>query len=111
MATWRICSASREVELRESVAMLLNYSPRSWCTRDDMLLAVCQRLSSRGIMPVLVTSEIGPEPWRRRFEALGVKLEALNYERGPVRYWRGLRRVIRQYSICTVHVRYFTAHS
>jgi hypothetical protein len=60
-------------------------------------------------MPVLVTSEGAPDSWRQRFEAAGARLEAINYERGLLRYARGLRRVIRKYSIRTAHIRYFTA--
>jgi L-malate glycosyltransferase len=97
--------------VQENVAFLLNYVPGFWGTRDDMLLALCQALSSRGVVPVLVTSESAPEAARRRFEAAGAKFEAINYEKGVLSYAWGLRRVIRNYAIGTVHIRYFTCYT
>jgi glycosyltransferase involved in cell wall biosynthesis len=96
---------------QENVAFLLNYAPGFWGTRDDMLLVLCEALSSRGLVPVLVTSKEVPVSSRRRFEAAGAKLEVIDYEKGVLSYAWALRRVIRRHSIGTVHVRYFTCYS
>jgi len=97
--------------LRNNVAFLLNYSPGFWGTRDDMLLALCQALSSRGVTPVIVTSEDAPEQSRRRFAEAGAKLETINFEKGVLEYGRMLRRLIHKHSIGTIHIRFFTCYT
>ncbi len=93
--------------MQHRVAFLLNFPAAVWGTRDDMLLALCQALTARGGIPVLVTAAQPPDASRRRYQATGARVETINYEHGLLPYATHLRRLIRRYSIDTVHLRYF----
>ena len=89
------------------LAMLLDNSPRTWGSREDLNLQFCQGLIARGVRPVLVFSEDPPEVVRNRFRASGIEVEAINYQKDKFHYYRELGKIVNKYSVTTVHIAFF----
>jgi glycosyltransferase involved in cell wall biosynthesis len=87
--------------------MLLDSAPRAWGSREELWLRFSEALIARGVRPVLVLSEPPVEELRKRFRANGVEVEAINYGRGVLHYYRELGRIIRKYSVTAVHIAFF----
>jgi glycosyltransferase involved in cell wall biosynthesis len=94
------------------VAILLDSAPRTWGSREEMHLRFSQALIARGWRPVLVFSEEIPEELRTRYLAYGIEVApAINYENGVFTYYRGLGKIIRNYSVTAVHIAFFNYFS
>jgi glycosyltransferase involved in cell wall biosynthesis len=90
------------------LAFLLDGPLRTWGTREDLWLRLSQALIARGVRPVLVFSVEAPiEELRSRFRANGVEVEAIDYGKGIFHYYRGLGKVVRNYSVTAVHIAFF----
>lgn len=94
------------------LAMLLDYAPISWGSREDMNLRFSQVLRSHGVRPVLVFSEDVPGRVRDKYIANEIEVApALNYENGLFNYYRNLSRIIKSYSVTSVHIGFFNYFS
>jgi len=87
--------------------MLLDSALRTWGTREDLWLQFSRALIARGVRPVLVFSEAPVEDLRSRFLAAGVEVQAINYGKGVLHYYRELGRTIKNYSVTAVHIAFF----
>lgn len=94
------------------LAMLLDYAPITWGSREDMNLRLSQVLISHGVQPVLVFSEDIPDRLRDKYIANKIQVApALNYEMGLWNYYRKLSRLINNYSVTSVHIGFFNYFS
>jgi len=89
------------------LAMLLDCALRTWGSREDLWLQFSQALIARGVRPLLVFSETPVEDLRNRFRASGVEVEAINYGKGALHYYRELGPLVRKYSVSAVHIAFF----
>jgi glycosyltransferase involved in cell wall biosynthesis len=87
--------------------MLLDSALRTWGTREDLWLQFSHALIARGVRSVLVFSEAPVEELQNRFRANGVEVEAINYGKGVLHYYRELRKIVRNYSVTAVHIAFF----
>jgi len=94
------------------VAMLLDYVPTTWGSREEMHLRLSQALVSRGVRPVLVFSEDIGEELRNKYLDNGIEIApAINYGKGVFNYSRELGKLIRNYSVTAVHIAFFNYFS
>jgi glycosyltransferase involved in cell wall biosynthesis len=94
------------------VAMLLDYAPTTWGSREEMHLRLSQGLISRGVRPVLVFSEEIGEELRNKYLVSGIEVAAAtNYGKGVFNYYRELGKIIRNYSVTAVHIAFFNYFS
>ena len=94
------------------IAILLDSAPRTWGSREEMHLRFSRALIERGARPVLVFSEEIPDELRKRYFANGVDVApAINYEKGVFGYYRGLGKIVREYSVTAVHIAFFNYFS
>jgi glycosyltransferase involved in cell wall biosynthesis len=93
-------------KLSQAVALLLDWKPVVWSTREEYFARLACRLKQRGIRTVFVCPEDFPE-LRPRFEAELV-VSPLGSAADHVSLFRDLHRIIPKYGIHTVHVRFFT---
>lgn len=98
---------SESVDRPPCILFLLDWRPVFWSTREEFFRRLAQRLSSRGIVPLITTSEPVSEEVHRRFEEAGARLVACSYHANPLQYWRHIRQIARQYSVRIAHVRFF----
>ena len=89
------------------ILFLLDWRPVFWSTREEFFRQLSQRLSERGIIPVLTVSEAVTDDVRRRLEETGARLVVCSYHSHPLQYWAHIRRTVRQYSVQAAHVRFF----
>jgi glycosyltransferase involved in cell wall biosynthesis len=88
------------------VAILLDASPRTWTSVEEINRRLSRKLSAQGINVVLVYAGLSPEH-RKRFEEAGARVEIVGYGKERYRYFRELRRIFRANSISLVHVCFF----
>lgn len=89
------------------VAVLLDSSPRTWTSMEEINRRICQRLTSLDIPVVLVyAAELPPEIDQRMREA-GAKIEVVPYGHERYNFSKQLGRIIQQYSISLAHVCFF----
>jgi len=88
------------------VAVLLDASPRTWTSVEEINYRLSRVLSAQGINVVLVYAALLPEH-RQRFEEAGARVEVLGYGQRRYRYFRELRRIFKENSISLVHVCFF----
>jgi glycosyltransferase involved in cell wall biosynthesis len=88
------------------VAVLLDASPRTWTSVEEINYRLSRILSTQGINVVLVYAGLLPEH-RQRFEEAGARVEVLGYGQRRYRYFRELRRIFKENSISLVHVCFF----
>jgi glycosyltransferase involved in cell wall biosynthesis len=93
-------------ERLSGVAILLDASPRTWTSVEEINYRLSRTLSAQGINVVLVYAALSPEH-RQRFEEAGARVEILGYGRKRYRYFRELRRIFKENSISLVHVCFF----
>ena len=89
------------------VAVLLDSSPRTWTSMEEINRRICQRLTSLDIPVVLVyAAELPPEIDQRMRDA-GAKIEVVPYGNERYNFSKQLGRIIQQYSISLAHVCFF----
>ena len=89
------------------ILFLLDWRPTFWSTREEFFRRLSQRLSERGIIPVIVTSETPGDDVRKLFEQAGARISSGSYHAHPFRYWSQIRQIARDYSVRMVQVRFF----
>jgi glycosyltransferase involved in cell wall biosynthesis len=89
------------------MAFLFDCYPRSWTSREDQHLSVCQALLRRGIQPLVVLSEVADDV-RQIYQRAGVAIEVVNYGEGIIRYYRRLAKIFQQYHIQSVDIEFFS---
>jgi len=89
-----------------SVALLLDSSPRTWTSQEDIHLRLCQELRDRGARITLVFAEISDD-LARRFREAGAVVEVANYNEGRIHFLKRLREIIKRYEVSLVHVCFF----
>ena len=93
------------------VAMLLDSKLHTWGSREDLHLLLSKALMAQGAKALLVFSEVASEELRERYRAHGVEVTAINYGLGARHYYRELGRLVREHSVTTVHIAFFTYFS
>jgi glycosyltransferase involved in cell wall biosynthesis len=68
-------------------------------------------LIARGLRPVLVFSNALPVELHDRYRQHGVKVTAIDYEKGILHYFRELRTLVESHSVETVHIAFFNYFS
>ena len=99
---------------QKSIALVLDYAPQSWESRDDLHYGICRVMQQRGWGAVILHSGPIAEPVRRRYLEGGIRLEICNYALGPWHYFRELRRIVRENNVQLADVcffNYFDWHS
>src|SRR5882762_6490183 len=91
--------------------MLLDSSPKTWGSREELHLRFSRALIARGIRPVLVFSDSLPDGLRSKYRVDGIEVEVISYERGILHFYRELGRLIKRHSATTVHVAFFNYFS
>ena len=92
---------------RKTIAFLLDYAPQNWCSREDYHASLCEALSARGVRSVLVFAKELPPDVAATFRERGIEYSTIDYSKGTVHYYRELGKLIREYSVTTVHICYF----
>jgi glycosyltransferase involved in cell wall biosynthesis len=93
------------------VAILLDSSPRTWTSMEEVNRRLCQRLTSLGITAVLVYASPLPPEIDRRMRDAGAQIEVVPYGKERYRFSQGLGRIIKEYSISMTHVCFFDYYS
>jgi glycosyltransferase EpsD len=93
------------------VAILLDSSPRTWTSMEEVNRRLCQRLTSLGITAVLVYASPLPPEIDRRMRDAGAQIEVVPYGKERYRFSKGLGRIIKEYSISMTHVCFFDYYS
>ena len=91
--------------------LLLDSSPETWGSREELHLRLSIALLAKGRSPVLVFSKALPDELRERYRRHGVEVTAIDYERGIWHYFRELRTLIERHSVETVHIAFFNYFS
>ena len=96
----------------QALAMVLDYVPQTWGSREEMHLRFSQALIARGVRPVLVFSEEASKEVRERYSLAGVDVApSINYDDGLLNYYRQLTRLVGTYSVTAVHIAFFNYFS
>jgi hypothetical protein len=90
----------------ENTLLLLNSSPSIWRAMEEFHYRLAKALVEGGAKVVIVLAREVPSAIRDRFESSGAIVHYLAY-RNRWRFFRGLRRLIREHRITTVHIRFF----
>ena len=90
-----------------NTAFLLDSSPRTWSSLEELHLHYCQALRARGSQPVLVFATKLPPEIEDRFEQSGITVAAINYEDGVTNYYKELGKLIERHSIERLHIAFF----
>ena len=90
-----------------TIAFLLDYAPKTWCSREDYHVGVCQALASRGVYSVLVFAKELPPDLSSLLQEKGIATEVIDYGRGVTHYYKELGRIVRKYSVTAAHICYF----
>ena len=83
----------------KAIALVLDCAPRAWQSQQDLHYGICRTMQARGWGAVIIHSEPIAEPVRERYLASGIQLESCNYARGPLNYYRMLRRLVREHDV------------
>jgi glycosyltransferase involved in cell wall biosynthesis len=97
----------RSTSTPTSIAFLLDYAPKNWCSREDYHAGLCQALASRGIRAILVFAKDLPADVAATFKQKNIETRVIDYGKGFAHYHEELGRVIRDYSVSVVHICYF----
>jgi glycosyltransferase involved in cell wall biosynthesis len=89
------------------VVFLFDWRPVFWSTREEYFRQLAERLTSRGITPVLIASELDDPEVLKRFTAAGTRVEICSYHAGLLGYWRQIRRLRQEFSVKLAHIRFF----
>ena len=85
---------------------LLNASSQVWRAIEEFHFRLAQELCNRGATVVIVLAAPVPDEIRRRLESSGALVRYLTY-RNRVEFALGLRRLVKEHRIRTVHIRFF----
>jgi len=91
--------------------MLLDSSPQTWGSREELHLRMSMALMAKGVRPVLVFSNDLPDELRERYRQHGVTVTTVDYEKGILHYFRELGKLIRRQSIEAVQIAFFNYFS
>ena len=91
----------------QTIAFLLDYAPKTWCSREDYHVGLCEALAARGISSVLVFAKELPPELSSLLHEKGIATEVIDYGRGVAHYHKELGRVVRKYSVTAAHICYF----
>jgi glycosyltransferase involved in cell wall biosynthesis len=94
----------------ESILFLLNSSPKVWRAMEELNLRLCAALLEKNVRPVVALSNAVPDEIRSRWESIGIDIHILTYRHRWAFIW-ALRRLIKQYSITAVHIRFYRCSS
>jgi glycosyltransferase involved in cell wall biosynthesis len=89
------------------VAILLDSSPRTWTSMEEINRRICQRLTSLGIPAVLVYAAPLPPEIDERMRDAGAQIEVVPYGKERYNFSKELGRIIKQHSISLAHVCFF----
>jgi glycosyltransferase involved in cell wall biosynthesis len=92
---------------RESIVFLLDSAPSTWTSQEDRHLRLCQALVRKGVLPVLVFARPLRPDIESRLRSSGAKIEAIDYGKGLVHYYRALRKLVKKFSVTTAHILFF----
>lgn len=92
---------------QKSIALVLDYAPKSWQSQDDLHYGICRAMQQRGWGTVIIHSGPIAEPVRQRYLAGGIHLESCNYAKGLWSYYRELRRIAREQNVKLADVCFF----
>jgi len=92
---------------KTSAAMVLDMTPTVWQALDEFHFQLCAALMARGIQPVMIFAHDPPPAYTARFETTGAVITALDYNIGFYKYFRGLRKIFRQYNVQVIQSRGF----
>ena len=93
--------------MSETIAFLLDYAPKNWCSREDYHAGLCEALSERGVRSVLVFAKELPPDVAAVFRERGIEYATIDYSKGTAHYYRELGNLFREYSVKAVHICYF----
>lgn len=93
------------------VVSLLNYAPRHWGTRDDMLAALVRALGARGVCAGVAFAKRVPAEVCARYQAAGADVQAVDTSLGLVPTWMSLRALAREAPISLAQIRFFPLHT
>jgi glycosyltransferase involved in cell wall biosynthesis len=85
---------------------LLNASSKIWRAIEEFHYRLAEELCNQGAVVVIVLASSVPDEIRRRLESSGAVVRYLAY-RDRFAFTVGLRRLVKEYSIRTVHIRFF----
>lgn len=103
-------SSIRQVQPRrfENTMFLLNSAARVWRAMEEFHFRMAEAMVQGGARVVIVLAAEPPAEIRARLESSGAVVQALPY-RNRWKFYRGLRRLIADYRIARVHIRFFRA--
>lgn len=90
----------------QNYLLLLNTSPSIWRAMEEFHYRLAKALVDRGATVVIVLAKEVPPDILARYQSSGATVHYLAY-RDRWKFFFGLRRLIRQYRITTVHIRFF----
>jgi glycosyltransferase involved in cell wall biosynthesis len=93
------------------VAGLLNYAPRHWSTRDDMLAALARGLDRRGVRTTLAFAKNVPTEVGVRYQAAGADVRTIDTSIGIGPTWKALRALAPNEPIALAQIRFFNLHT
>lgn len=88
------------------ILFVLNAQPKVWRAMEEFHYQLCKALAQKGVRPVVAFSGPVPEDIQIRMESSGATVLVLTFWKKWQAY-RALGRVIQQYSVTIVHVRFF----
>jgi len=91
----------------KGLALLLDSAPLTWTSQEDRHLLLSRELKDVGIQPVLIFSAPLKPEFEERFVAAGAVVAAVSYGKGPVTFYKELKRVIAENSVGLVHIIFF----
>jgi glycosyltransferase involved in cell wall biosynthesis len=95
----------------QGLLILLDSSPKTWGSREELHLRFSQALIARGVRPVLVFSETLSDELQNKYRANGIEVAAVSYEKGIFHFYRELGELIKSYSATAVHIAFFNYFS
>ncbi|MGI8836166.1 MAG: glycosyltransferase family 4 protein [Pyrinomonadaceae bacterium] len=96
---------------RKNIAVLLDSSPRTWTSQEEIHLRLCRALRARGVLPVLVYAKALQPELEHRLVSGGAIIEVISYAKGPLHYFRELGKLIKRYDIGMAHICFFDYYS
>jgi glycosyltransferase involved in cell wall biosynthesis len=95
----------------DTVTFLLNYAPRHWGTRDDMLSALGEALVERRLKPIFGFSKAIPSEVAHRYQSRGAEVRVIDTSLGPGHTRRSLAEVMRHGDIALGQIRFFNLYT
>ena len=95
----------------DTVTFLLDYAPRHWGTRDDMLSALGTALVERGLQPLFAFSKSVPSEVERRYSSRGAQVRVIDTSLGLSHTRRSFAELMRYGDIALGQIRFFNLHT